>query len=188
MVQEGLDFGPNHAAVADLLLAHRSTSPYRHLGEPTSRDASLTRVGFSFLVDHRHNPEHPWEGNLATAEGLILQAVRESERWAIESLIQSAVFRPQPPLPPDCFLDELLISLDETHGTQDGFCIGTNLFPHELFYDFSLRILAGASMETALTDVLPDRTLFRSLHHWLLKGHLPYGWQGVWPNGSLVLW
>lgn len=108
MNQLGVAFGPNHASVVDLLVRYRALCPYRCLGEPTPVDESLIRVDFGFLLAHRDNRDAPWEGNLARAEGVILQALRESERWPVEDNIQSAVFHPKPPLPPDPVLDDLL--------------------------------------------------------------------------------
>ena len=176
MTHTNLDFGPNHEAVAELLADARGFRPYRNVGKPTASDASLVRVTFEFLASHRENSEAPWEGNLATAEQAILEALRQGQRWPVEDSIQRAVFHPDPNSFSNRDVDTFLIDLDETYcDPEEGYFPGTCLYPHEIYYDFQRRIPLGAAMETALRDLMPSETFFRALVPWLKDGHLPYG-------------
>jgi hypothetical protein len=173
-----MDFGPNHHQVEDFLSSLRGIEWLSRAGQPTDDDANLRRIDLDFVLNSSDNPIEFWGDLLIKAEipfeRIILDNARLSEQAA---LMKAAV---------DSYSHELFVRLAEKFPDYDA---DLEMHTYQLIDTGPInRITRGAASEIMVADINPSLNFFQSLMPWFRKGHWPYGWEGQWPEGKLILW
>lgn len=110
-------------------------------------------------------------------ERIVLDHARLSERDAV---IKASL--------PDYreYGDALLAGVMESYPSYYG---RISTYAYELV-DTSLvdRMVRGAASEIMVAYIDSSLSFFQSLMPWLRAGHWPYGWEGEWPEGKMILW
>jgi len=173
-------FGPNHAAVEAFIAGLHSVPWFTRVGQPTDQDDQLVRVDFDFLARQFGHAYAPWGDSLLAAETRIEQIIFDQRRLGEQAEIQRAITKQGGNASLDAIQERLL---DQYPGYYGDTCS----YAHELIQPPD-RLLLGAANEIMVADVDPNLTFFQSLMPWLRAGHWPCGWEGVWPEGKLILW
>ena len=155
----------------------RAISWFTRIEQPHPKDAQITRVPITWLLD---KPHRPWRGAFGAHESLIERHLLDSGRLEFQVALDR-YFKPSFGSP---FLDDLLIDLDERF---PGYYGDSHMYPHELL-DWKLveRIVRYALYECLVDDLSPC-LFFRSLIPWFADGYWPCGWTAEYPDGHLIV-
>lgn len=159
-----------------------------HVGEPTEEDKNLIRLDVNFVYEHHANfiirgvgDEYEYWGDLLLEEEKIFERTifdqgLLGEQAKINSFIDKLNIE---------FDDDFYLSLEEKF---EGYYSDTDSYAHELLLPMSIkRYLRGAACELLISDFDSSLHFYQVLIPWLRRGHWTYGWEGKFPEGSLML-
>jgi hypothetical protein len=174
-------FGQNHERVEAFIRSLLSIEWFSRVGQPTEYDENLRRIDLDFVLANSDEPLKLWGGLLVTAEMAFERAILDNARLSEQSAVLKAA-APEYGVHGDAMLARVVERYPGYYG-------GTYTYAYELIDTSPVeRIVRGAACEIMVADIAPSLDFFQGLMPWIRRGHWPYGWEGEWPQGKLILW
>lgn len=176
-----MKFGPNHERVVAFLDSLRGFEWFARVGQPTAHDESLRRINADFVLAHSDDPLRLWGDLFVRTERSFERVILDHARLSEQEVVMKAAV-------PNYgeYGDALLSMVREKY---PGYYGDTYTYAYELVETWPVdRMVRGAATEIMVADVAPSLNFFQDLMPWLRDGHWPYGWEGAWPDGKLILW
>lgn len=179
-----MKYGPSTNSVVNLISRLEKIDWFRAVGIAVNDDVKF--VDFHFMANLNHEMYKAWGNCLATHETPVDKIIMENALLGEEEETKKAI---------DIMnmweissADKLFYELDVKYGDKEnGFYKGTYTYPNE-FIEVPNRLVRYAALELLISHIDPSHNFFQNLITWFEMGHWPIGWDGVWPNGRLIVW
>ncbi|HEU4835047.1 MAG TPA: hypothetical protein VFS90_11550 [Pyrinomonadaceae bacterium] len=171
-------YGPNQERVEEFLDQLSRIPWFTAVGMPTDHDGQLIRVRLEDVLALHPRPYQLWGNLLLAHEEPVDRLILDSARLGADNALQTSV-----QIRGDT-VDDFFVRLAQDY---PGYYKNTHSYAHELIA-LPTRLVLYAARETLIADLAPELSFFHDLMPWFARGHWPIGWQGNWPDGSLILW
>ena len=176
------DFGPSSERVIEFIESWSTVEWFGAIETPHPKDPDILRVPLETLLDDSlkriqgNSCKDPWQGLLGRAEAAFESVIFENARLGTQDAVKRAL---DDPIDIEYLMDLLV-------DRYPGYYKDSHMYAYELV-DPPLRLVRGAAQEIMISDLEPDLQFFRDLMPWLQEGYWPYGWEGLWPGGTVMV-
>jgi hypothetical protein len=165
--------GSNGDAVRAFIQELEGIAWFSSVGKPLPASETIQRVDFHFAEATRSDHWQPWRPSILDAEKQLYDLIIEKQLLADQMAIQEAVHLGESAI-------DFYNALDDQYAD---YYEETMSFPHEVVPDLT-RLVRGAAYEL----LVEQPGFFTAIFPFFRDGFMPLGWEGRWPEGTLLLW